>query len=180
MRELRKKEVIIVAGPSASGKSYLMRQLITKKKNKFKDQIYKDLDINPRKSTSAISISALKNLSQRPEHSRKLRKRIIFIHFDLTSRHQNEKRQLLLLIAKHCKKIKILTVQTPFNTWRERMQHRMSMNPINSNPKNDATKIFNNSKYFHIFAKFQYNLTYKRWAKLIIGINPAINLSVEN
>ena len=180
MRELRKKEVIIVAGPSASGKSYLMRQLINKKKNKFKDQIYRDLDINPHKSISGISINALKNLNKKPKHSQKLRKGIIFIHFDLTSRHQNEKRQLLLLIAKHCKKIKVLTVQTPFNTWRERMQNRMSMNPINSNPENDATKIFNNSKYFHIFAKFQYNLTYIRWSKLISDINPAINLSVEN
>ena len=80
MRELRNKEVIIIAGPSASGKSYLMRQLITKKKNKFKEAIYPDLNIKHNKSKSGISISALKNLRKKPEHSRKLRKKIIFIH----------------------------------------------------------------------------------------------------
>jgi len=40
MKELRKKEIIIVAGPSASGKSYIMRQLKAKKKNQFKSKIF--------------------------------------------------------------------------------------------------------------------------------------------
>ena len=44
MKELRKKEVIIVAGPSASGKSYIMRQLKTKKKNQFKSEILNEAD----------------------------------------------------------------------------------------------------------------------------------------
>jgi len=179
MRELRNKEVIIIAGPSASGKSYLMRQLITKKKNKFKEEIYPDLNIKHNKSKSGISISALKNLRKKPEHSRKLRKKIIFIHFDLTSRQQKEKRQLLLLTAKHCKRIKVLTVKAPFNTWRERMQNRIKANP-SIKPKNNASKIFNNSKYLNIFAKLQYNWVYKDWAKFITSIEPEINISFDN
>ena len=43
MKEMRRKEVIIIAGPSASGKSYLMRQLTTKKKNDFKDKVIVNL-----------------------------------------------------------------------------------------------------------------------------------------
>ena len=104
MKELRKKELIIVAGPSASGKSYIMSQLKTKKKNQFKSDIFRELNINPRKSKSCISIgalmSALKNSSDKPKHYRKLKKKIIFIHLDLTGRHQKQKRQLLLLAAK--------------------------------------------------------------------------------
>ena len=179
MKELRNKEVIIIAGPSASGKSYLMRQLINKKNNKFKEAIYPDLNIKYSKPRSGISISALKNLSKKPEHSRKLRKKIIFIHFDLTSRQQKEKRQLLLLAAKNCKRIKVLTVKTPFNTWRERMQNRIKMNP-SAKPKNDASKIFNNSKYFNIFAKLQYILVYREWARFISSIEPEINISFDN
>ena len=64
MKELRKKEVVIVAGPSASGKSYIMRQLKTKKKNQFKSEIFHKLNINPNKSKSYISISSLKNPSK--------------------------------------------------------------------------------------------------------------------
>ena len=179
MRELRNKEVIIIAGPSASGKSYLMRQLITKKKNKFKKEIYPALNIKHNKSRSGISISALKNLNKKPEHLLKLRKKIIFIHFDLTSRQQKEKRQLLLLTAKNCKRIKVLTVKTPFNTWRERMQNRIQINP-SVKPKNDATQIFNNSKYLNIFAKLQYESVYREWARFAKKMEPEINIFFDN
>ena len=179
MKELRKKEAIIVAGPSASGKSYIMRQLKTKKKNQFKSEIFRKLNINPRKSKSFISISALVNSNQKPKHYRKLKKKIIFIHFDLTGRHQKQKRQLLLLAAKNCKKTKILTVQTPFNIWRERMQNRFNQN-MTFYHKNDATKIFRISKYFYRFAEFKYNLIYKNWAKFSTIIAPIKSISVDN
>ena len=179
MKELRKKEVIIVAGPSASGKSYIMRQLKTKKKNQFKSKIFHKLNINHRKSQSCISISALTNSSIKPKHHRKLKKKIIFIHFDLTGRRQKQKKQLLLLIAKNCKKIKILTVQTPFNTWRERMQNRFNQN-LTFNHRNDATRIFGISKYFYFFAEFQYKAIYKEWEKLSTIIAPNKSISVNN
>ncbi len=179
MKELRKKEIIIVAGPSASGKSYIMRQLKTKKKNQFKSEIFRKLSINPRKSKSCISISALKNPSKNPKHYRKLKKKIIFIHFDLTGSDQKLKRQLLLLAAKNCKKIKILTVQTPFNTWRERMQNRFNQNLTFDN-KNDATKIFEISKYFYFFAELQYKLIYTKWSKFSTNISPNKSISVDN
>ena len=179
MKELRKKEVVIVAGPSASGKSYIMRQLKTKKKNQFKSEIFHKLNINPNKSKSCISISSLKNPSKKPKHYRKLKKKIIFIHFDLTGRHQKQKRQLLLCAAKNCKKIKILTVQTPFNTWRERMQNRFNQN-LTFDHRNDATRIFGISKYFYFFAEFQYKAIYKEWEKLSTIIAPNKSISVNN
>ena len=179
MKELRKKEVVIVAGPSASGKSYIMRQLKTKKKNQFKSEIFHKLNINPNKSKSCISISSLKNPSKKPKHYRKLKKKIIFIHFDLTGRHQKQKRQLLLFAAKNCKKIKILTVQTPFNTWRERMQNRFNQN-LTFNHRNDATRIFGISKYFYFFAEFQYKAIYKEWEKLSTIIAPNKSISINN
>ena len=183
MDELRNKEVIIVAGPSASGKSYIMRQLKTKKKNQFKSEIFHELNINPRKSKSCISIgaliSALKNSSNKPKHYLKLKKKIIFIHLDLTGSHQKQKRELLLLAAKNCKKIKILTVQTPFDTWRKRMQIRFNQN-LAFNHKNDATKIFKISQYFYLFAELQYKLIYRRWAKLSAIIAPSKSMSIDN
>ena len=183
MKELRKKEVIIVAGPSASGKSYIMRQLKTKKKNQFKSEIFRELNINPHKSKSCISmgapISALKNSSYKPKHYRKLKKKIIFIHLDLTGRHQKQKRQLLILAAKNCKKIKILTVHTPFNTWRERMQNRFDQN-LTFKHKNDATRIFRISQYFYLFAELQYKFVYKRWAQLSTIIAPNKSMLINN
>ena len=179
MKELRKKEVVIVAGPSASGKSYIMRQLKTKKKNQFKSEIFHKLNINPNKSKSCISISSLKNPSKKPKHYRKLKKKIIFIHFDLTGRHQKQKRQLLLFAAKNCKKIKILTVQTPFNTWRERMQNRFNQN-LTFYHRNDATRIFGISKYFYFFCGIAIQSDLQIRGKLSTIIAPNRSISVNN
>ena len=179
MKEVRRKEVIVVAGPSASGKSYLMRQLTTKKKNEFKDKIYRELNIKPQKSSSSISIGALKNLNKKPEHSRKLNKKVIFIHFDLTSRHQDDKKQLLLSIAKHCKKIKVLTIRTSFNTWRGRMQNR-SQTSTTKIPRNIATCIYKTSKYNPFLARWQFRSVYREWQTFLKEINPANSIFVEN
>ena len=94
MKQLVDKEIVIVAGPSASGKSHLLQQLMTKKTNTLKDTIYRELNIDPQKPRSCIAIGALAKLKKKPEHSKKLKKEIIFIHFDTTSRRQNKKRKI--------------------------------------------------------------------------------------
>ena len=179
MKEVSRKEVIIVAGPSASGKSYLMRQLTTKKKNEFKEKIYRELDIKSHKPSSSISIGALKNLNNKPEHSRKLKRKVIFIHFDLTSRHQDEKRQLLLSIAKPCKKIKVLTIRTSFTTWRGRMQNR-SQTSTSKIPRNIATYIYKTSKFNPFLARWQYESVYRQWQNFLKDINPDNSIFVQN
>ena len=173
------KEVVIVAGPSASGKSYLLKQLLTKKKNKFKDKIYRELDIDPRKSRSCIAIGALTKRKSKHEHSCKLKKDLIFIHFDTTSRRQKKKKRLLLSITKDCKSVKVLTIHTNFETWRTRMQKRIESSP-NKIPLNKATDIYNLSRYIRFYAKIRYDLAYKRWAEFIKEIDFKDQLNVKN
>ena len=55
MKEVRRKEVIVVAGPSASGKSYLMRQLTTKKKTNSKTKFIENLISNLKKLAPALA-----------------------------------------------------------------------------------------------------------------------------
>ena len=176
---MNNKEVIVVAGPSASGKSHLLKQLLTKKKNKFRDKIYRLLKINPKQSRSCIAIGALTKQKIKPEHSRKLKKDLIFIHFDTTSRRQNKKKRLLLSITKDCESVKVLTIHTTFETWRTRMQKRIESSP-NEIPLNMATEIYNLSKYIRFFAKIRYNLVYKRWAKFVNDIDFDDQLIIKN
>ena len=61
MKEMSSKEVVIVAGPSFSGKSHLLKQLLTKKKNKFRDRIYRSLNIDSKKPRSCTAIGAPAN-----------------------------------------------------------------------------------------------------------------------
>ena len=181
MRELSGKKVVIVAGPSASGKSYLIRQLMTKRKNHFRDQIYHQLGINPQEPRSHISIGALTKheSNSKPGHSRKLFKELIFIHFDTTSRHQSDKQRLLRSIAAKCKSIKVVTLKTTFDAWHQRMQQRIDLNPT-KNPSNSADSIYKLSRFSRQLAKWRYELTYKQWAKIINDIQPEKQLVVRN
>ena len=182
MRELSGKKVVIVAGPSASGKSYLIRQLMTKrKKNHFRDNIYHQLSINPQEPRSHISIGALIKLESKskPNHFRKLSKDLIFIHFDITSRHQSDKQRLLRSIATSCKSIKVVTLKTTFDVWHQRMRQRIDINPT-KNPSNSADAIYTLSRLTRQLAKLRYELAYKQWAKIINDIQPDRQLVVRN
>lgn len=179
MKEMIGKDLVIVAGPSASGKSHLIRQLTTKRKNKFRDKVYRQLGINPQEPRSHISIGALTKLDSKPGHSRKLIKELIFIHFDITSRHQSDKQHLLKSIANSCRSIKVVTLKTPFDVWHQRMRQRIEVNPT-KNPSNIADEIYRLSRFSRYFAKWRYESIYKKWEKLIKNIDLDGKLIVQN
>ena len=179
MEEMIGKDLVIVAGPSASGKSHLIRQLTTKRKNKFRDKVYRQLGINPQEPRSHISIGALTKLDSKPGHSRKLIKELIFIHFDITSRHQSDKQHLLKSIANSCRSIKVVTLKTPFDIWHQRMRQRIEVNPT-KNPSNIADEIYRLSRFSRYFAKRRYDSIYKKWEKLIKNIDLDGKLIVKN
>ena len=180
MKEMNNKDIIVVAGPSASGKSHLLKKLLSKKnKNKFRDEIYYELIIDPKKPRSCIAIGALSKQNIKHEHFCKLRKDLIFIHFDITSRNQNNKRHLLLSIAKSCKSIKILTLKTPFDIWHQRMRQRIDINQTKS-PTNIADAIYRLSRLSRYLAKWRYESTYKKWEQLIKNIDHDGELIVKN
>ena len=179
MEEMIGKDLVIVAGPSASGKSHLIRQLTTKRKNKFRDKVYRQLGINPQEPRSHISIGALTKLDSKPGHSRKLIKELIFIHFDITSRHQSDKQHLLKSIANSCRSIKVVTLKTPFDVWHQRMRQRIDINPT-KNPSNIADEIYRLSRFSRYFAKWRYESIYKKWDKLIKNIDLDGQLIVKN
>ena len=179
MKEMIGKDLVIVAGPSASGKSHLIRQLTSKRKNKFRDKVYRQLGINPQEPRSHISIGALTKLDSKPGHSRKLIKELIFIHFDITSRHQSDKQHLLQSIAHSCKSIKVVTLKTPFDVWHQRMRQRIDVNPT-KNPSNIADEIYRLSRFSRYFARWRYESIYKKWEKLIKNINLDGQLIVKN
>ena len=179
MEEMIGKDLVIVAGPSASGKSHLIRQLTSKRKNKFRDKVYRQLGINPQEPRSHISIGALTKLDSKPGHSRKLIKELIFIHFDITSRHQSDKQHLLKSIANSCRSIKVVTLKTPFDVWHQRMRQRIEVNPT-KNPSNIADEIYRLSRFSRYLAKWRYESIYKKWEKLIKNIDLDGKLIVQN
>ena len=179
MKEMSGKQVVIVAGPSASGKSYLIRQLMTKRKNRFRDKVYRQLGIHPQEPRSHISIGALTKLGIKPGHSRKLIKNLIFIHFDITSRHQSEKQHLLRSIANTCESIKVVTLKTPFEVWRQRMRQRIAISSTKQ-PSNKADSIYRLSRFSGHLAKWRYESIYKQWNEIINDIHLDGQVVVRN
>ena len=110
---------------------------------------------------------------------KKLSKKIIFIHFDLTSRNQDKKRELLLKIAKNCKTVKVLTIKTPFKIWHERMRNR-DQELRTAVPKNNATAIYRNSLFNPLFAKWQYDAVYRQWARFSKNLEAEDYLLIKN
>ena len=179
MKELSEKKVVVIAGPSASGKSYLIRQLMCQGKNHFRDKVCHQLDINAQEPRSRISIGALTKLDSKPGHSRKLSKDLIFIHFDITSRNQSEKRKMLGSIAGSCKEIKFATLKTAFDVWHERMQQRIERSTT-KNPSNNADNIYKLSQLSWHLAKWRYESTYRQWEKFIKDIHSERQIIIKN
>ena len=179
MQAMTGKEVVIVAGPSASGKTYLIRKLMKNKKSAFKDKLMRDLCINPSKKMARINVGALIKSDTNPIHYKKTKKDLIFVHFDLTSRHQLEKRSALVSIANSCKRIKVVTLKTSFDVWQKRIKKRIDR--YSSKTLSDkAIAIYRLSRYSRQLGKWRYESIYRQWSALLSEIDIDTQLVVNN
>ena len=54
-----------------------------------------------------------------------MRKGVVIIHFDLTSRNQHKRRSQLKAIASKSQTLKVVTLEVNFKTWQKRMTERI-------------------------------------------------------
>ena len=179
MQAMTGKEVVIVAGPSASGKTYLIRKLMKNKKSAFKDKLFRDLDINPSRKRARINVGTLIKSDINPILARKAEKDLIFVHFDLTGRNQLEKRRALLSIADTCKRIKVVTLNTSFDVWQKRMKKRIDTSSSKT-PSGKALAIYNLSRYSRQLGKWRYQSIYRHWSALLSEIDLDTQLVVND
>ena len=179
MEAMTGKDVVIVAGPSASGKTYLIRKLMKNKKSAFKDKLFRDLDINPSRKRARINVGTLIKSDINPILARKAEKDLIFVHFDLTGRNQLEKRRALLSIADTCKRIKVVTLNTSFDVWQKRMKKRIDTSSSKL-PSGKALAIYNLSRYSRQLGKWRYQSIYRHWSALLSEIDLDTQLVVND
>ena len=179
MEAMTGKDVVIVAGPSASGKTYLIRKLMKNKKSAFKDKLFRDLDINPSRKRARINVGTLIKSDINPILARKAEKDLIFVHFDLTGRNQLEKRRALLSIADTCKRIKVVTLNTSFDVWQKRMKKRIDTSSSKT-PSGKALAIYNLSRYSRQLGKWRYQSIYRHWSALLSEIDLDTQLVVND
>ena len=79
---LSTKNLIIIAGPSASGKSYLIRKLLNDKNQNLMLKIMPELHTSSKLTIGKINLERLTNKIKIQKRSKKMRKDIHVVHFE--------------------------------------------------------------------------------------------------
>ena len=122
---LANKYIFVIAGPSASGKSHLIKHLLESSDQLAHKILCQKLNLSPSLNIGKLNIERLANEHKMLKRSKKIMKEAFIVHFDLTSKRQHERRNQLKTIASKYQNLKFVTLDVTFKTWQMRMSQRM-------------------------------------------------------
>ena len=122
------KYIVVIAGPSASGKSHLIKNLLDSSNQPAHKRLCQKLNLSPGLNIGKLNIERLANEHKMLKRSKKIMKEAFIVHFDLTSKHQRERRNQLKAIASKYQNLKFVTLDVSFKTWQMRMSQRINHN----------------------------------------------------
>ena len=159
---LSNKNILLIAGPSASGKSHFIRKLLSSSTQTSHKKLTQELELHPNLNIGKLNIERLTNEKKVKKRSKKMRKDLFIVHFDLTSRHQHRRRNQLKFIASKCQTLKIVTLDVAFETWRERMTKRIK-NEFYGMPLSQAFWIYALSQLNKRYSRNRFDDVYQEW-----------------
>ena len=159
---LSNKNIIIIAGPSASGKSYFIKKLLSGNSQTSHESLLQNLSLLPNLNIGKLNIERLSNEKKVRKRSKKMRKDAFIVHFDLTSRHQHQRRSQLKAIASQCKTLKVVTLEVSFSTWQMRMTQRIK-NEFYVMPLSQAFWIYSFSLINNKYGRRCLTSVYQEW-----------------
>ncbi len=89
-------------------------------------------------------------------------KDVFIVHFDLTSRNQQKRREQLKAIASEYKRLSVVTLELTFTTWNQRMSDRVKNNFFGM-PLSQAFWIYALSLAHKSYAHSLFNSVYEEW-----------------
>ena len=122
------KYIVVIAGPSASGKSHLIKNLLDSSDQLARKRLCQKLNLSPSLNIGKLNIERLANEQKTLKRSKKMTKEAFVVHFDLTSKHQRQRRDQLKAIASKYQNLKFVTLELTFKTWQIRMSERIRHN----------------------------------------------------
>ena len=128
---LRKKRLVLIAGPSCSGKSWIIGGIRSKTNTRFVNQITGRCKIKRRIMSNRMCLVSLRKSYANATLEYRLR-RGGFLHFDITGRHQKLKRRILDQLIRHADQIIVLNVVMSFDQWIAANAQRMRDEPERS------------------------------------------------
>ena len=122
------KYIVVIAGPSASGKSHLIKHLLDSSDQLAHRTLCQKLNLSPSLNIGKLNIERLTNDQKMLKRSKKMTKEAYIVHFDLTSKHQRQRRNQLKTIASKYQNLTFVTLDLTFKTWQMRMSERVKHN----------------------------------------------------
>jgi len=126
-----KRRLVIIAGPSCSGKSWLIKQIRSGTPSKFVGLVQKKCKIKGTVLSNRLRLSALRK-DWRKYGDRKIKKRLrrgAYLHFDITGRQQKLKRTILRKLMNSADQVIVLNIVMSFEQWIEVNALRMEQEP---------------------------------------------------
>ena len=156
------KQIIIFAGPSASGKSHLIDSLLDDNDQTMKINLFQRLGLHSGLKPGKLNIERLCNVKKMHQRSKKMMKDAFMVHFDLTSRNQQKRREQLKAISSDYKRLAVVTLELRFTTWNQRMSNRIKNNFFGM-PLSQAFWIYALSLVHKSYAHSMFNSVYEEW-----------------
>ena len=163
---LSDKTILVIAGPSASGKSHIISNLLGSRTQAQQKKLRQELDLHSQLNIGKINIERLSNKEKSRKKSKKMRKDVFIIHFDLTSRNQSKRRSQLKAVASQYQTLKVVTIEVNFKTWQKRMAERIK-HEFYGMPLSQAFWIYLISLINPKHGKKCYRRVYQDWRSLL-------------
>ena len=182
---LSKKHVLVVTGPSASGKSTLIGKLLTD--GDVATQIFGKIGLNLRKSRRKMNTQRLVNKRKLGKNKSRNKSKVAIIHIDMLSTRREDRMRDLVYIAKTSRSFSVITLCTPHEVWFRRISERWQVNRIQLwvpgsylsrsfpesssrwSPSSFAWRIMTASTLSKSIGRIMYGLEYKAWEKFWVG-----------
>jgi len=128
-----KKRLVVIAGPSCSGKTWLIKQIRSETPSKFASLVQKQCRIRGKVFANRLRLSVLRKDWRKAESKIKDRfGRGGYLHFDLTGRQQRLKRKILDELMRSADQVIVLNIVIGFEQWIEANKLRNIQEPEHS------------------------------------------------
>ena len=182
---LSKKHVLVIAGPSASGKSTLIGKLLTD--SYVTIQIFDKAGLKVRASRAKMNTQRLVNKCKLSKNKSINKSKIAIIHIDMLSSRREDRMRDLAYIAKSSRTFSVVTLCTPHELWFRRISQRRQINQIGLfspgayfsrsspevsgrwSPSYFAWRIMTASTLSKSIGRIMYKLEYKSWEKFWVS-----------
>ena len=119
---LHDKHILIIAGPSACGKSTLIREMLEDRS--VANKVLSNLELDCCLSLGKLNLQRLVNSKKLSKKSRKNQVEIVLVQFDILSRYRKARALEFEEVILSAKSVRLLILYTPFQEWLKRINQR--------------------------------------------------------